>query len=111
MPDSSAEQPHKTRLLARRTAELVAWMIERSFAAPWSWSRPRWRVPRGLVRRLDEVDTDPRRLLPTALSVAALDLFEERKGSAEDLSSRRSPDPGGRQRDGHRARRRDRELA
>lgn len=80
MPDTPKPGP-----LARRCADVVAWMLARKlrgamvllttllagFLAAWYGSSI-------------EVDTDLRRLLPkTAPSVAALDLLEERKGSAE----------------------------
>jgi predicted RND superfamily exporter protein len=82
---STSDSAPKPGLLARRSADLVTWMIARK-------SRSAVVLITALLLGIVavwyggsiEVDTDLRRLLPkSAPSVAALDLLEQRKGSAE----------------------------
>jgi uncharacterized protein len=82
---STSETAHKPGLLARRSAELVAWMIARkSRSAVVLITTLLTGMLAAWYGASIEVDTDLRRLLPkSAPSVEALDLIEQRKGSAE----------------------------
>jgi hypothetical protein len=82
---STSESAQKPGLLARRSAEVVAWMIARKARSAVVLVTT---LLLGVVAvwygASIEVDTDLRRLLPkSAPSVAALDQIEQRKGSAE----------------------------
>jgi predicted RND superfamily exporter protein len=82
---STSESAPKPGLLARRSADLVTWMLARkSRSAVVLITTLLLGIVAAWYGGSIEVDTDLRRLLPkSAPSVAALDLLEQRKGSAE----------------------------
>jgi predicted RND superfamily exporter protein len=82
---STSDSAPKPGLLARRSADLVTWMLARkSRSAVVLITTLLLGIVAAWYGGSIEVDTDLRRLLPkSAPSVAALDLLEQRKGSAE----------------------------